>query len=261
MFMNSGFQLKWTSLVQKQASSNSPFYQPTCSFIFFTTHSFHFHSFSLGQMKLLVQNFWCPQQRQRPVSPSRSSTLSELLPVSFIISAVHPPLLSLPLYFLFSSCSALFFHCCPTDGLTVTDTYRNKWCTCPASASDLTLAVSGQFQVPKPRVSTYIYNIFRQNTKQILQAMQLHIKLTHIKAKTHHSEMKLQNICTYSEALWITFLNIICHIIKTWSLCWALSSATNSENQILIQSQNLSYLKWTDSLDNGGSYFSTRFES
>lgn len=65
------------------------------------THSFHFHSFSLGQMKLqqqelmsslIVQNFWCPQQRRRPVSPSLPSMSSELLPVSFIISAVHPPL-------------------------------------------------------------------------------------------------------------------------------------------------------------------------
>lgn len=54
----------------------------------------------------------------RTISLSLSSTLSELPPVSFIISAFHLPVLSWPPSFLSSSYSASILHCCPTAGLT-----------------------------------------------------------------------------------------------------------------------------------------------
>lgn len=88
MFMNFSFQQKQTSLVRG-------LFQFTDLSAHIQLHlSFHFHSFSPWQTKLqqqvlmsslIVQNFWCPAQRQCIVSPL-SSLLSELLPVSFIIS-------------------------------------------------------------------------------------------------------------------------------------------------------------------------------
>lgn len=93
----------------------------------FTAHAFHFHSFSLWQIKLqqhvlmpslIVQTFWCPVQREDCFLHDLSGSALSAPPSCFC-------------FFISSSSSsssyrALLFHCHPRSWVMVT--YRSKCC-------------------------------------------------------------------------------------------------------------------------------------
>ena len=128
--MNFSFQQKCTSLVQKEVSSNSQLYQPTCSYIFCHTQlslsfilpltdeaaaaGINVHSHCLGFLMSSTKTGVCFSFSRLLVVRTASCFLYHHCRLSTsLVSA---------LFFSIVMLQCFLFHCCPTARLTVAHT-------------------------------------------------------------------------------------------------------------------------------------------